>query len=260
MKLVVCVKQTIDTEAVIEIDEQGCVITHGQTLGIDPYSEFAVERAVQLKEEQGAEVIVVCIGGPEALPTLRYALSMGADCGYLIDDPAAQGSDAAGRALILAAAVRSLAPDLVLGGCKSADTASAQVMPRVATLLSFPPVSVVTALAIDGQTVHATREIDDGIEHVDVSLPAVITAQQGLAEPRYPNVRDIMQSKKKPVTFWTLADLGVDPVLVGPSAAKLIPIRYRTKPTRVGGRVVEGEIHEVVAETVSLLGSEAKVI
>lgn len=95
---------------------------------------------------------------------------------------------------------------------------------------------------------------------VDVALPAVITAQQGLAEPRYPNVRAIMQSKKKPVTVWTLADLGIEDALVDPRARRTRVVRYRPKPARQGGRIVEGEtVAEAVAATVELLETEAKV-
>lgn len=260
MKIVVCVKQTIDTEAVIELDGNNQVITEGQTLVIDPYSEFAVERAVQIKEAQGGEVVTVTIGGQEAVPAIRHALSMGADAGYLIDDAAIAGSDSTAKAKILAAAIAKLSPDLVLGGCKSADTSSAQVLPRTATVLGMPLVNVVTALEVGDASVQATREIDDGVEIVEVGLPAVITAQQGLAEPRYPNVRDIMQSKKKPVETWTLADIGIDPASVGSSAAKIASATYRVKPQRSGGRIVEGEPAEAVAETVALLGSEAKVV
>ena len=263
MNIVVCIKQTVDTEAVVTVDAEGRVVTEGQTLVIDPYSEFAVERAVQLKEEHGGEVAVVCVGGADAMPAVRHALSMGADAGYMVDDAALLGSDAASRARVLAAALERVPADLVMGGCKSADTSSAQTMPRVAELAGLPCVQVVTALEVDpaAGAARATREIDDGVAVIDVALPAVITAQQGLAEPRYPNVRSIMQSKKKPVTTWTLADLGVDAASVAPEASLTRVVRYREKPSRQGGRIVEGETTaEAVAAVVELLASEAKVI
>ena len=171
----------------------------------------------------------------------------------------------AGEALTadgLAAALERVPADLVLGGCKSADTAGAQTMPRLSELRGLPCVQVVTALDVDpaAGVAHATREIDDGVAVVDVALPAVITAQQGLAEPRYPNVRAIMQSKKKPVTVWTLADLGIEDALVDPRARRTRVVRYRPKPARQGGRIVEGEtVAEAVAATVELLETEAKV-
>ena len=258
MDIAVCIKQTVDTEAEVGVDAEGRVLTEGQTLVIDPYSEFAVERAVQLVEEHGGEAAVVCIGGDEALPAVRHALSMGAAAGYLIDDRAL---DEAVRARVLAAALERVPADLVMGGCKSADTAGAQTMPRVAELLGLPCVQVVTALEADpaAGTARAVREIDDGVAVVDVALPAVVTAQQGLAEPRYPNVRAIMQSKKKPVTVWTLADLGREDA-AAPEAARTRVVRYRAKAARQGGRIVEGETTaEAVAAAVELLETEAKV-
>lgn len=263
MNVAVCIKQTVDTEAEVRVDSEGRVSTEGQTLVIDPYSEFAVERAVQLKEEHGGEVFVVCVGGDESMPAVRHALSMGADAGYLIDDPALSGVDGAAKARVLSAALERLSVDLILGGCKSADTSSAQTMPRVAELRGLPCVQVVTELTVDvaGATVRATREIDDGVALVDVALPAVATAQQGLAEPRYPNVRSIMQSKKKPVTVWTLADIGVDQAEVVEVEPRTRVLRYREKPARQGGRIVEGETTaEVVRATMDLLASEAKVL
>lgn len=129
-------------------------------------------------------------------------------------------------------------------------------------LLGLPCVGVATALAVDpaAGTARVTREIDDGVAVVEVPLPAVVTAQQGLAEPRYPNVRAIMQSKKKPVTVWTLADLGVEAADAGAEASRTRVLRYRAKPARQGGRIVEGEtVPEAVAATVELLATEAKV-
>lgn len=262
MDIAVCIKQTVDTEAEVGVDAEGRALTEGQTLVIDPYSEFAVERAVQLAEEHGGDVSVVCVGGDEAVPAVRHALSMGASAGYLVDDAALAEADAAVKARVLAAALERVPADLVLGGCKSADTAGAQTMPRLSELRGLPCVQVVTALDVDpaAGVAHATREIDDGVAVVDVALPAVITAQQGLAEPRYPDVRAIMQSKKKPVTVWTLADLGIEDALVDPRARRTRVVRYRPKPARQGGRIVEGEtVAEAVAATVELLETEAKV-
>lgn len=263
MNIAVCVKQTVDSEAAVVVGADGRVDTEGQAHVIDPYSEFAVERAVQLVEAQGGSVVVVCIGGAEALPAVRHALSMGADEGYLIDDEALAETDSAGHARVLAAVLERLSSDLVFGGCKSADTSRSQTMPRVAELMSLPCVQVATTLEVDTSagTARAVREIDDGAAVVEVAMPAVITAQQGLAEPRYPNVRSIMQSKKKPVTVWTLSDLGVDPAAVSFGRAHTKVLRYRSKPARQGGFIVDGNtVAEVVSATVGLLATEAKVI
>ncbi|MDL2281454.1 electron transfer flavoprotein subunit beta/FixA family protein, partial [Selenomonadales bacterium OttesenSCG-928-I06] len=187
-------------------------------------------------------------------------MAMGADSGVLISDPAMDGGDAAATALVLSKALQKLNPDIILGGFKSVDTASAQVMPRVATIMNIPHVNVVTDLEVSGNTALATREIDDGVEKIEVSLPAIFNAQQGLAEPRYPSVMGIMKSKKKPIENWTLADVGVDASAVGAGAAKVKVLKYELKEARKGGRIIEGEVPDVTAEVVNLTRSEAKVI
>lgn len=262
MNIVVCIKQTVDTEAAVSADAEGRLLADGQTLVIDPYSEFAVERAVQLVEEHGGEAAVVCIGGDEAW-------SARSTCRPTCSRPA-RGRPECARAPRPARASarrrrRPSAPHRRSGSPRSRPwtaRGARPAAPRLAVLLGLPCVGVATALAVDpaAGTARVTREIDDGVAVVEVPLPAVVTAQQGLAEPRYPNVRAIMQSKKKPVTVWTLADLGVEAADAGAEASRTRVLRYRAKPARQGGRIVEGEtVPEAVAATVELLATEAKV-
>ncbi len=253
MKVVVCVKQSIDSEAVLAFDAEGNVAKEGQTLVIDPYSEFAVEKAVQLKESLGAEVVLLCIGASDALSAVRHGLAMGADSAVFIEDAALADGDPATKAAALAAALKDMGADLIMGGCKSSDTAHAQVMPRIAQLLDMPHVNTVVGLDVEGDVAHAVREIDDGKVSIDVALPAVICAQQGLAEPRYPTVRDIMQSKRKPI------DNQAAPAAA--AAATLQVVEVRPKPKRAGCRLVEGDnAAEMAVHAVELLRDEAKVL
>lgn len=260
MNIAVCIKQSVDTEAVITLDAQGQVVTEGAALIIDPYAEFAVERAIQLKEEHGGEVVVVAIGDGEAVPAIRHALSMGADRAILVNDDAIDQTNPQAKARVLAAVLKILNPDVIMGGTKSGDTSRAQTMPRVATILGLPQVSLVVEADVEGETLAVSHETDDGIETFTLSLPAVIAAQQGLAEPRYPNVRDIMKSKKKPIDTMTVADLGLTNDEVGPSAAKVHVQSYALKLQRQGGHIVKGETADAVKETASLLQTEAKVL
>lgn len=260
MKIAVCVKQAIDTEALITLDADGQVVTEGAALIIDPYAEFAVEKAVQLKEAQGGEVVVVTIGTQDEVPAIRHALSMGADRAILVDDAAIDATNPLAKARVLAAVLEAEQPDIILGGYKSGDTSRAQTLPRVASIMDLPQVGWVTGLEIDGTVALADHELDDGIEQVSVELPALFTAQQGLAEPRYPTVRDIMQSKKKPIETTDLAALGLDPSQVGPEVAQVVVRSYALKPEREGGRIIEGDTADAVAETANLLASEAKVL
>lgn len=139
MDIAVCIKQTVDTEAEVGVDAEGRALTEGQTLVIDPYSEFAVERAVQLAEEHGGDVSVVCVGGDEAVPAVRHALSMGASAGYLVDDAApAVSADLQPPSTRSAAALERVPADLVLGCCKSAGTAG-RAVPTSAASSARPP-------------------------------------------------------------------------------------------------------------------------
>lgn len=260
MKIAVCVKQTIDTEAVITLDADGRVVTEGAALIIDPYAEFAVEKAVQLKEAHGGEVVIVTVGTQDDVPAIRHALSMGADRAILVEDASIDVTNPLAKARVLSSVLLEEEPDLIMGGYKSGDTSQAQTLPRVATIMGLPQVGWVTGVEIEGLTALVDHELDDGIEQISVTLPALFTAQQGLAEPRYPTVRDIMQSKKKPIDTKDLAALGIDASQVGHESAQVRVISYALKPERAGGRIVEGDTCDAVAETASLLANEAKVL
>lgn len=251
MKIVVCMKQSIDSEAVLAFDDARNVAKQGQTLVIDPYSEFAVEKAVQLKESIGAEVAVLCIGSSDAASAVRHALAMGADSAVLVEDAALADGDPAAKAAVLAEELRGMGADLIMGGCKSSDTACAQVMPRIAGMMGIPHVNTVVGLDVEDGVAHTVREVDDGKVSIDVELPAVVCAQQGLAEPRYPTVRDIMQSKRKPIETRSAA------AAEAPAAMRVL--ETSPKPKRAGGKIVEGETAaEAVANAVRMLQDEAK--
>lgn len=252
MNIVVCVKQVMDTEALIELDDSGEVITEGRTQIIDPYGEFAVEKAVQLKEQLGGEVTCLCYGDDGCTSAIRHALAMGADKAVLIEDDAWRSVDAAQCTAELAGALKDLSADLIMGGWTSGDTASAQVMGRLSALLDIPLANMVTGLEATADGVKASCEIDDGVEICEYKLPVIIAAQQGLAEPRYPSVRDVMQARRKPIERKAPAG-GSQPVL---AVAGL-----DLKGARSGGRIIEGDtVADAVAQAASLLRSEAKVI
>ena len=207
MNIVVCVKQVVDTEAVIALDGAGEVELTGQTMVIDPYSEFAVERAVQLKEELGGTVTLLTLGSQDCLAAVRHGLAMGADAAVLIEDDQWTARDAAQAAALLAEAASTMGADLVMGGWKSGDTAAAQVMGRMAAIMRLPLANMATGLSVEGGTIVAECEVDDGVETARLPLPAVVAAQQGLAEPRYPSVRDVMQARRRGAEVRPVADL-----------------------------------------------------
>lgn len=255
MNIVVCLKQTFDTEAKITLDAGGQIERKGVSLIMNPYDEFAVEEALRLKEKDGGEVTVISVGESSAQDALRQALAMGADKAVLVD-PGDVELDEYATATILAKAISGLEYDIILGGFRAIDDGSAQVAGRVAEILNVPVVNVVTKLEVEGGKAVATREIEGGSELVEVALPAVFTAQKGLNEPRYPSMKGIMKAKKKPMQKMTLADLGLD----GQVEAKVKALSYSLPEPRKAGKIIPGEAAEAARELAKLLREEAKVI
>lgn len=251
LNTVVLLKQTFDTEAKIEL-ANGKINSKGVNLIVNPFDEYAVEEALKLKEKLGGEVTVVQAGGSQ--DSIRTALAMGADKAIMIEDAALEEADQAGVAQALAKVISGLSYDLVLGGCVAVDDNASQVPARVAEILGLPQVNLAVKLDVDGSKATVHRESDIGSEVIEVPLPAVITAQKGLNEPRYPSMKGIMQAKKKPIDKKTLADLGVE------LDTKVKVVSYALPPARKGGRKLEGEIEDVSKEVVRLLRDEAKVI
>lgn len=197
LKVLVCVKQTFDTEAKIELKD-GKIADAGINLIINPYDEVAVEGAIQLKEKGVAkEVVVVSAGSDKAMDAIRTALAMGADRGILVTQDA--GADEYARAVALGAAIKNENPDLVLAGHVAADDGSSQVPTRIAEILGYPHINVITSLDAAGGKVVCSSEADGGTQVTEVSLPAVVSSQVSWNEPRYPSMKGIMQAKKKPV-------------------------------------------------------------
>lgn len=257
MNIVVCIKQTFDTEAKIVLDGSGKIDPNGVNLIINTYDEFAIEEGIKLKEKFGGEVTVVSLGSSRAAEALRTALAMGADKAVLISDPALDGADEWAAAEVLAKAVSTLSCDVILAGRIAIDDGSSQVAVRLAEKLNVPSVSSVLKLEIEGTNATATREIDGGTEVIELSLPAVFTAQKGLNEPRYPSVAGIMKAKKKELKTLSLADLGLS---ASDIAAKMKVEKFSLPAARQAGRKLGGEAAQAAQELARLLREEAKVL
>jgi electron transfer flavoprotein beta subunit len=257
MRIAVAVKRVPDTAARVKVAADGRSIERaGVEHVISPYDEIAVEAALQLKEKHSpgeGEVAVVTVGPAAAQKELRTCLAMGADRAILLKDDA-PFRDGSSTALILAAALKEGAAfDLVLFGWKAADDDGAQVGLRVAEILSLPAVTLVTKIEIDwaAKKLVCHREVEGGVEVVETTLPAVVTAQKGLAEPRYASLKGIMAAKKKP--------LEEKPLPSAADSAFMEVVKLETPPPRPPGRIV-GEGVAAVPELVALLRNEAKVI
>ncbi|HAU31231.1 MAG: Electron transfer flavoprotein alpha/beta-subunit [Desulfotomaculum sp. 46_80] len=255
MKILVLLKQTFDTEAKITI-EGGKISRSGVSMIINAYDEFAVEEALKIKENLGGDVTVVSTGGDGVQDALRQALAMGADKAVLVD-PGTDDVDEFTTATILAKAVSGLEYDLILAGWRAVDDGSAQVAGRVAEILGIPIAKLATKIDVEAGKATATCEIEGGTEVIEVPLPAIITAQKGLNEPRYPSMKGIMQAKKKPMDKKGLGDLGLD---AGAVAAKVKVLSVSLPAARAAGKVFDGEPADTAAAVVKALREEAKVI
>ena len=257
MNIYVLVKRTFDTEEKIVVSG-GKIQEDGAEFIINPYDEYAIEEAITVRDAHGGEVTVVTIGNEEAEKQLRTALAMGADKAVLINtEDDVEEMDQFTSAYILAAYLKDKEADLILAGNVAIDGGSGQVGPRVADLLGINYVTTITSLSIDGETVTITRDIEGDAEELETSLPLLVTAQQGLNEPRYPSLPGIMKAKKKPLEELELDDLDIEEDDV---EAKTETIEIYLPPKKAAGRILEGDISNQVTELVGLLRNEAKVI
>ena len=264
MNILVCLKQVPDTESQIKIAPDGISIaTENIKWIINPYDEYAVEEALRLREKFGGEVTIIGAGPKRVTESIRTALAMGADKGILVDDPAITGSDSLGIARILAAVIKDLDYDIILCGKQGVDDDYGIVGSILAELLGIPQISVVLKVEVseDASTVKAHREVEGGTLVIESPLPALITAQKGLNEPRYASLPGIMKAKKKPLDVKTIADLGLDASQVGEAGTKIKIMQITPPEEREAGKIVEGETpQEMAINLVRLLHEEAKII
>ncbi|MMZ49598.1 Electron transfer flavoprotein subunit beta [compost metagenome] len=254
MNILVCLKQTFDTEEKIVL-ENGAISEDGVEFIMNPYDEYAVEEAITLRDEHGGEVTVITVGPERAESALRTALAMGADKAVIVDDEDIE-TDEYSIAKILAAVIKNREYDIILGGNMAVDNGSGQVGPRLAEELNIAQVTTITKLTVDGGKATIERDVEGDIETIEVSLPVLVTAQQGLNEPRYPSLPGIMKAKKKPMERLTVDDLNID----GEVAAKTSVIETFLPPKKESGRILSGDVQDQVKELVQLLRNEAKVI
>ncbi len=263
MEIVVLIKQVPDTETIIKIEDNGkSIVTSNIKWIINPYDEYAIEAALRLKDSQGANVTILSLGTECAVEAIRAALAMGADKGVLVDDPATEGSDALGKARILAAALKQIPFDLIFCGHRAVDGDENQVGIIVAELLDIPHLGLAVAVeAADGR-IKVNRPIEGAKVQLETQLPALVTlgGAHAVWNPRYASLPGIMKAKKKPLEIKKLADLGLSPEQVGTAAAKIMITSLEMPAPRQAGSIIPGDTAAKAKELVRLLHEEAKVI
>lgn len=249
MKILVPVKRVIDYNVKVRVkaDQTGVELANVK-MAMNPFDEIAVEQAIRLKEAGTAtEVVAVSIGPDQSQETIRTALAMGADRGIHV--PAAHETEPLAVAKVLKALVEKEEPGLVILGKQAIDDDSNQTGQMLSALLGWPQATFASGVEIDGNTLKVIREVDGGLEHITAPMPAIITVDLRLNEPRYASLPNIMKAKKKPLDQISLDDLGVD------ASPRLTTVKVEEPPAREAGITVSS-----VGELVDKLRNEAKVI
>lgn len=244
MRIIVPIKQVPEI-AEVKIDpETKTLVRAGVPSILNPFDEFAVEEAVRIKEKFGeGEVIVITMGPPQAEEALKKCLAMGADRALHLSDRAFAGADTWATAYTLATAIKTLEPyDLVICGKQAIDGDTAQVGPEIAEILAIPQITYAVEVEVyeNKKRVKVRRETDDGFEVIETRLPALLTANKGLNEPRLPSLMAIMAASKKEIKLVTASDLGGDAAQYGLSGSPTQVVEVFTPEQRTGGIKIDG--------------------
>ena len=249
MKILVAVKRVIDYNVQVRVkeDETG-VVTDNVKMSSNPPDDNAIEEAVKIKEAgKATEIVAITVGEEKSQETVRKALAVGADRGILIKTDGTVEPLAVAK--VLQKIVEKEKPDLVFMGKQAIDDDCNQTGQMLSAILNWPQATFASKIEVKEKTLEVTREIDEGLETIEVNLPAIVTCDLRLNEPRYASLPNIMKSKKKPLEILTAADLGVD------TTPRVQQIKVEEPPKRKAGIKVSS-----VAELVGKLKNEAKVI
>lgn len=262
MRIIVCIKQTLDTEAQIRISDDGkeLRLQDAKTI-VNPYDEFAIEEALRIQEKAGGEIIIVSFGPDSAKEQILRGLAMGADRGILISSSPFRQSSSLLVATVLSKLVEQEKGDIVLCGKQGIDEDNMQVGVMLAELLGWPHVNAVTQVTLSGSSAHVERETEGGQTEVyRVELPVVLGAHKSLNTPRYASLPGIMKAKKKPLETKTVSDLGLQESALQ-QLVQAVAVSYEFPPKKPTGKLFKGGSTEaMVAEVVALLRTEASVL
>ncbi|MDP2681647.1 MAG: electron transfer flavoprotein subunit beta/FixA family protein [Deltaproteobacteria bacterium] len=263
MKILALIKQVPDTAVDLKINAEAADIMYQDIPWvINPYDEYAVEEALRIKEKNGGSVTVISMGPDRAADIIRSSIAMGADDGIHLKDTAFDGSDAYRTALILSKIAGISGYDIILSGKQAVDDGWGQVGLALSEILNIPSVSSILKLEIseDKKTATAHREIDEGLEIVEVPLPALFTIQQGINTPRYASLPGIMRAKKKEIKVINAGALGISQGETGREASRIILQKLSRPPARKNGEMLKGDAISAAKELINRLRNEAKVI
>lgn len=254
MKIYVCIKQVPDVNAPLQIKD-GALIQDADRNILNAYDASAVEAALVLQEKHGGEIEVVLIGNDKARETIRKAMAMGADSGVFIQEQIDTLYDSYSYASLLAAFFKDKEYDYIFCGKQSQDTDAGLTGSMLAELLGLPFVTNAVWLEYSGNSLTVKRQGDTGQEVIELPSPGLVTCSNDMNDPRIPNLKGIMQSKRKPVETISANELGADRL-----AAKTTILGYEEKPAREPGKKYEGEPDEIARQVARLLDEAENVI
>ena len=259
MEILVCVKRVPDTaENEIEVNRDGTGIEQDDLVfSVNEWDNYAVEEAIQIRDNVGGTVTVLSVGDEDAEEVLRREMAMGADSGILLSDAAFEDSDGKGIASAIKAAVEKGNYDLILTGAQ-ADDGAGQVGGMLAAMLDWPYASLVTAIEVlDDKKIKAGREIAGGNQEMnEIDLPCVLSIQTGINEPRYVGIRGIRKVASMEIPVQGISDLGISPESVGAAGAKVNRVDYFVPELGDGAEMLEGSTDEILDKLVELLKSK----
>ena len=253
MKIGVCIKQTFDTEADVTLTSEGKINDADVKKIINPYDEVAIEAGLQIKEKVGGEVVCVSVGSSQVKDSIKLALGMGADRGIYINDDG-NAKDEYSTSALLAEVMSKEGFDIILGGVRSVDNASNQVISRIAAYLRAPMIAYVVGIdVVSDDMLNIIHEIEDGQEIIEVGTPVVLGVQKGLNEPRVVSTKGLLKAKKKPIEEFSASELSQ-------RENKLTTEKYIVPPKKEAGKVIEGDAKDTVRLLIDYLKNDVGVI
>ena len=259
MKVVVCLKQVPARDSILRLNPAGTWIQEAD-LGfeINEPDIYALEEGLRLKEKQGGEVVICCLGPARAQQSIKEALAKGADRALHLDDAAFEGLDAYGVGLAMSRAIQKEKPDLVLTGLQSDDFGFAQTGVILAEMLGLPHSTIIMEIQVEGATLKVKRELEGGwFQWIEMTLPAVLTIQSGINKPRYATLKGIMAAKSKPLRKLTATGLGLNQTDLAPRQ-RVLKVYPPAKTAQT--QFLAGSSKEVSVRLVDKLRNEARVI
>ncbi|MBU0570458.1 MAG: electron transfer flavoprotein subunit beta/FixA family protein [Candidatus Omnitrophica bacterium] len=256
MKIIVLIKQVPETTDVRIDPETNTLIREGVDSIINPFDMYAIEEALRVKERlEGAKVVVISMGPPQAVDALKEALSMGCDEAVLLSDRKFAGSDTWATSYTLAQAIKKIGDyRLIFCGKQASDGDTAQVGPGVSTHLDIPQVTYVKHIEqIDTHAAKVERMTEEGYDIIETPLPAVLTVVKEINEPRLPSLKGKMRAKKAEIPVWGAGDISCDEDKIGLDGSPTRVVKIFTPPPREGGRILTGEPDEVAKELAGLI-------